>query len=219
MVASLPTLFSVHVAKAGGTSTGEALRKAYRDALAPDYQDDPANPISQRVLDPNRYFSRNESLLAGIKCVHGHFHPGKYNIPKDAILFTLLRHPVENILSIYFAWRVMERRPKAALLNYVKENNLNVIETARLPLLRWLFSRTYFEHFDMGRFDTIGRHEDRGRAFAKLSWLIGAPLDVPHVNQTPPSDERQAAANDRKLRAQLEDILADDIRFYERYAR
>jgi hypothetical protein len=219
MVASLPPLISVHIPKAGGTSTLDALQAAYGDAFSQDYADDPGNPMCQRLIDPARYFERNVSMPPGVKCIHGHFHPGKFNIAKDTVLFTLLRHPVDNLISIYFFWKALGPSPGAELLNYFCANNLNIVETAKLPQLRWLLSKCYFEGFDMDRFDLIGRHEARASAFAKLSQLIGHPLKCPHSNITPESEERQAAADDSKLRAQLEDILVDDIRFYERYAR
>ena len=215
----LPSLISVHMAKASGSSVGRMLNEAYGEAFRGDYQDNPANPLSQRVLDPHTYFSRRERLPAGIRCVHGHFHPGKFDLTGDVGLFTLLRHPVDNILSIYFFWKAADHRHDA-LHNYIYTNNLTIIETARLPLLRWLFSRTYFEGIDMDRFDVIGRQTDRENALKRLSERIGAPLDCSiYENQTPKTDEYEDALADHKLRNTLETILEDDIRFYERYAR
>jgi hypothetical protein len=109
--------------------------------------------------------------------------------------------------------------PSDALHEYFRDNGLTVVETARLPLLRWLFSRTYFEGFDMSRFDIVGRHTDRENAIRALSERIGAPLDIAvRENITPESLEYEEARADQALRIQLENILADDIRFYERYA-
>jgi hypothetical protein len=81
-------LISVHVAKAGGSSVGRMLKEAYSEAFLANYQDNPANPLSQRVLDPRKYFSRRETMPAEIKCVHGHFHPGKFELTGDIVLLT-----------------------------------------------------------------------------------------------------------------------------------
>jgi hypothetical protein len=215
----LQSLISVHVAKAGGSSVGRMLKIAYGDAFLHEHQDNPANCLSQRVLDPHKYFGRKQKLPHGIRCIHGHFHPGKFDIADGTVLFTLLRHPVDNILSIYFFWRAMERQPGDALHSYFLDNNLTIAETAKLPLIRWLFSRTYFEGFDMNRFDIIGRHSNREVALGELSARIGFSLDTKiRENVTPASDGRIEAANDMKLRRDLEGILSDDIKFYERFS-
>jgi hypothetical protein len=82
-------LISVHVAKAGDSSVRTILKEAYDQAFSANYQDNPANPLSQRVLDPSKYFGRRETMPAEIKCVHGHFHPGKFELTRDIVLFTL----------------------------------------------------------------------------------------------------------------------------------
>jgi hypothetical protein len=216
---SLSPLISVHAPKASGRSVGRMLKEAYGETFLANYQDTPS-ALSQRVLDPHKYFARKETLPAGIRCIHGHFHPGKFDLTGDVVLFTLLRHPVDNILSIYFFWKTLERQGDA-LHDYFCDNRLTIVETARLPLLRWLFSRTYFEDFNMSRFDVIGCFTDRENALRRLSERIGAPLlnIVARENVTPDSLERKEALGDQALRIQLESILADDIRFYERYAR
>lgn len=72
----------------------------------------------------------------------------------------------------------------------------------------------------MGRFDLIGRHEAREDTLIALSQGIGASLDLAiRENITPDSDERLEMVENLMLRRQLEDILVDDVRFYERYAR
>ncbi|HET6609453.1 MAG TPA: hypothetical protein VFG62_22465, partial [Rhodopila sp.] len=209
-------LISVHVAKAGGTSVKALLQAAYGHGLAEDYADNPANPLSQRILAPNFYMSRNELLPAGASCVHGHFHPGKYAIQRGTAMFTMLRYPVDNIMSIYWFWKSFSQGTEP-LHAFFLENDLTVIETARLPILRYLFSVSYFGGFDMGRFDIIGRHEDRETALTKLSCLIETPLDVhTRENITAQSEERKQMESDPWLRRRLEDILKEDIRFYER---
>ena len=215
----LRPLISVHVAKAGGSATGRVLRDSYGEAFQGDYTDNPANPSSQRVLDPLRYFNRRELLPAGIRCVHGHFHPGKFQIDPTVILFTLIRHPVDNIISIYFFWKNMKRQ-NDILHDYFLDQNLTIADTARLPILRWLLSKTYFEGFDMGRFNIIARHDDRDQALTELSSLIGITLGVSiRENITAFNPERYETETNTKLRMMLEDILSDDIRFYEKFVR
>jgi hypothetical protein len=210
-------LFSVHVPKSGGYSTALALRAAYGAAFHWEDKLSPANPTSARILDPARHLSGKAAMPDAVRCVHGHFHPGHFDIG-DAALFTMLRHPVDNILSIYFFWTTMPRRP--GLHAYFLDQRLSIVETAQLPLLRCLYSRTYFEGFDMGRFDAIRRYEDRPHALASLSQLIGCELDAEiRDNVTADSEAYRNARADQRLRGTLADILRDDLAFYERHAR
>jgi hypothetical protein len=208
----------VHVPKAGGSSLLRALERAYGAAFRTDYRDNPADPLSQRVLDPASYLARGERFPAGVDCVHGHFHPGKYAIDDGVVLATILREPVDNLISIYSFWKNLPRGHDA-LHDYFLDRQLGVLECARLPLLRRLLSETYFGGFDMGRFDLIGRHDDRAAALRRLGGLVGASLDVDlHENATPKDERRLEMSEDRALRHRLEQLLADDIRFYQRYA-
>lgn len=130
----------------------------------------------------------------------------------------MLRYPVDNMISIYWFWKALSRG-SSPLHNYFLDNDLSIIEIVRLPILRWLFSQTYFGGFDMGRFDIVGKFEDREAVLNRLSTSLGVPLDVTvRENVTPECDERNAMTNDQQLRRRLEDILVDDIKFYERYA-
>lgn len=208
-------LISVHAPKAGGTSIGRSLQKAFGSGYRGENSDDPASPLSERNLHPARYFSRNRILPLEVNCIHGHFHPGQFNVEEKTFLFTMLRHPVSNIISIYTFWKTLESQGQP-LHDYFLREQLDIIETARLPLLRWLYSQTYFGGFDMGRFDMIGRHEDRGTDLLRLGTLLGLTIDGnEYSNSTPLSHERDELLADHALLRRLHIILADDIRFYE----
>jgi hypothetical protein len=195
------------------------LRNAFGEAFQTDYAENPAHPLSPRVLDPAGYMSRKQTIPEGVQCLHGHFHPAKYAFDQRAFLFTLLRHPVDNIISIFFFWKQMP--PQSGTLHeYFSKNNLDIVQTAKLPLLRTLYSETYFGDFDMSRFDLIGRHENRESALTKLSRQFNVALDATiRENITPPSEQRLTANSDPRLRSELESILLQDVRFYDQHAR
>lgn len=209
---------SIHVAKAGGTSIRATLSKAFGAGLMQDYRDDPADPLSARNVDPARHFGEAGFVPNGVTCVHGHLHPNKYRYRPDDILFTILREPVDNIISIYCFWKQLKEG--GALHAYFLRNNLDLFEMARLPILRWLLSRTYFEDFDMGRFNFIGRHEARREAISLLASAAGVDLDTNiRINETAPTPERDELVSSASTRQRLTNILIDDVRFYERHAR
>jgi hypothetical protein len=211
-------LVSVHVAKTGGTSIGAALQRTFGERFVQDYADDPANPLSARNLDPIGHLGDPGFVSHNIDCIHGHFHPGKYRYRAEDVLFTLLRDPVDNIISIHFFWKRLQ--VGGGLHAYFLQKKMDLFATARLPLLRRLYSETYFGGFDMRRFDLIGRHEARRETLSKLSWIMGRSIDVDtRLNQTEADPEREEVAANPSARARLSTILADDIRFYERHAR
>ncbi|MBB5753942.1 hypothetical protein [Prosthecomicrobium pneumaticum] len=211
-------LYSVHVAKAGGTSLATALAAAYGEAFHGQYDDGPANPVSRRNLDPATAVAGRIEPPEGKLCIHGHYHPGRYALAPGDYLFTMLRPPVENMISIYFFWKRCPGHGNP-LHDYVLDAGLDVLAMARLPLLRTLYSRSYFGGFPMERFDQIADHRNRVAAIGRLSAAIGRPLDAQiRVNETPPDPDRAAVEADPRLLARLRDILIDDVRFFERYA-
>ena len=212
-------LISVHTPKAGGTSTARSLRNAFGPRFRSETSDDPADPASERNINPKRYFARNRDVASDIECVHGHFHPGQFKLQEDIFLFTILRHPVENIISIYAFWRELKSQGNL-LHDYFLREGLSIIEMAQLPLIRRLYSQAYFGDFDMGRFNLIGRHESREKALQSLGAAIGVKLDIAnHDNRGPRSDEIYALMSDRVVINRLHSILSDDIRFYEKFCR
>lgn len=212
-------IISVHTPKCGGTSVARILAEAFGDAFLSEYADDPADPVSERNLNPARFLSRNREFPDGIKCIHGHFHPGQFRAG-DAFLFTMLRDPVDNIASIYSSWKASTAGKKTILHDYFLRKNLNILEMAQLPLIRNLYSDSYFGAFDMSRFNLIGRHERREEALTRLGRELGIRLDVTiRENVTPGCVEREELLADRRITDALRDILANDVRFYERHCR
>jgi hypothetical protein len=93
---------------------------------------------------------------------------------------------------------------------------------ARLPIIRYLYSQTYFGEWDMGRLDFIGRHENRAEDLQRLAEILGISIDTNlHLNATEPEGrnlEKEAILSDQKVICRLYDLLADDIHFYEKFS-
>ena len=219
-------IVSIHAPKAAGTSLLHIFHSMFGEAsVLRDYDDDPANPFTAHNLDPEGWLTRRPTALPGVvKVVHGHFPACKYDLLSDAIRVTFLRHPVDNLISIYLFWRRLSSDSNP-LHRYFVEQKLDIFGFARLPSIRYLLSRSYFGDWDMGRLDFIGRFDRRAEDLRRLGILLGLPIDEPllslHVNQTLPpgaEGEREALKADRSTMDRLADILIEDIRFYERYA-
>ena len=203
---------SVHFPKAGGSSLKVQLESGLGSGLLQDYEHHPLGPHGMEEVD---------ELPPQYKMVHGHFRASRYAKLKNRFLFTFLRNPVDNLISIYFFWREFPPTDFYWHLKFLKEKP-TILEFARYAPYQRLMSETYFDGFDMNRFDFIGFHETRRDDYLKLASLIDLPLsgDV-HVNKTENgSEERAAITQSNKTMGELADLLGDDLDFYHRlYSR
>jgi hypothetical protein len=217
-------IISIHAPKAGGTSTLALWKQAFgEERVLMDYDDPPGNPSATFLIDPTGWAESRPTIIPeSIQVVHGHFRPGKYDLVKDAFRMTILRHPVDNLISIYCYWKKIPPQPNA-VHQYFLANNLDVLGLARLPIIRNLYRDTYFGGWDMGKLDFIGRHETRIDDLQRLAGMLGISIDANlHLNATKPegvNPEKEATLADSKLMDHLAALLAEDIHFYEKYTQ
>jgi hypothetical protein len=218
-------LVSVHLPKTAGHALRRVLERHYGDeAVMNDYDDNPASPISQFQLDPNGFRRRcelsNEMPGNGYRAVHGHFHPDKYNSLKSVVRITFLRDPVSRLLSHYFFWLALPDTAEASnnpLHTYMLQQNLSILEFAKLPIIRYFTTRVFFGGVDMTDFDLIGRQENYANDLKTLCRLIGyknGTNEYVNANPDPGYQDRVSPRTVSELRA----ILADEIEFYNRWS-
>src|SRR5258706_13066569 len=98
-------IVSVHFPKAAGSSLKAAWVQAFGEERVLDlYTDNPADERSGVHLDPDYRVRDQAGLRPTIDVVHGHFRPHRYGHLNDATFVTFLRHPVDNLLSIWGFW-------------------------------------------------------------------------------------------------------------------
>jgi len=213
-------IVSVHTPKVAGSSFLHQLRSIFGDSdLLLDYSDDPADHRSRGSLDPDSYCLNPITTIAPYRVVHGHFHPKKYDALGEALRLTFLRHPINNVISIYRFWRAHPPEIwNTPLYRYFKENDLSIQRLAMLPTIRFLYSKTYFGEFDMDCFDFIGDYRDYTHELQRLGSLLEVEFDLGvRLNITQEIADDDPRFNQSDIAA-LSNILADDISFYERYA-
>ena len=213
-------IISVHTPKAAGTTFLQQLRIVFgEENLLLDYSDDPADNSSRWNIDPEFFGLDSAFSIAPYRVVHGHFHPAKYNKLDEAFRMTFLRHPIDNVTSIFRFWSTnpsgMWRSP---LFRYFKENKLSVQRLAMLPAIRFLYSQTYFGGFDMSRFDFVGDYSDYPGELKRLGGRLGVEFDLALSLNVTLAIQGKNLQVDSPDSFALSDILAEDIRFYERYA-
>jgi hypothetical protein len=223
-------LIFVHVPKTGGNSVRSSIEDKFSTSkVLRDYSDRPDDPSSPMNIDPAGFLARSAlsryADLTGKAAVVGHFWIRKYDDVAADLRATILRDPLDRTMSHYFYW--MKREGHGQLLHdHVRQHNLSLVEFARLPTIRWFYTQTFFRDVDMGQFDVVGRFDKYVKDWSALLRDIGlgAVARVRHLNATAGLDELYAARRheiltDETVMARLRDLLADDIKFYERHAR
>jgi hypothetical protein len=197
-------ILAVHFPKASGSSLQVQFVQHFGDRVLVDYSHDPITEAGQEIA----------AFPADKQMVFGHFSPRRY-AAADAFRLTFLRHPVDNLLSIYYYWRSLPEPGNPTHARFLREVP-SVLEFARYPGIQRLMSETYFGGVDMVRFDFIGFYENRAADIVRLSAAIGVPLTAEvHQNRTGHSAERQALEEDTAVRGKLTNLLRDDVAFYE----
>ena len=215
------TIISVHVPKTAGSSFLHQLKNLYGvSSVLLDYEDDPVAKYKsfESLL---RSFDNFSPLDPSVRVVHGHFNPVKYSFVENAFRLTFLRHPIENIISIFKFWSSHELGSLAnPLFHYFKSNKLGIREFALLDEIRYLYSRVYFRGVDLDRFDFVGDYNNYSLELMRLSSILKINLDI-NVRLNVTSDISSRIMLDpitEDIEKFLHEILEDDISFYFKYA-
>jgi hypothetical protein len=220
------TIVSVHTPKAAGSSFLHQLKGIYGEHnLLLDYKDDPVNPLSIVNIDPDLYDVDPIKSIAPYKVVHGHFHPYKYGHLENAFRMTFLRHPIDNVMSIYYFWMAHDRECwDSPVFQYYKDANLSLTRFAMLPKIRYLYSRFYFGDFYMSHFDFIGDYAKYDEELVRLGKCLGVQFDLTvrlnitlEYSKVPSNLDNEREIDTKAIYDNLAEILKDDIDFYEQH--
>ena len=215
------SIVSVHVPKCSGSSFRRYLIDAFGEKLLLDYDDRPTNPESPMNADPQAFLrssGQHEKLPDGYAAVHGHFWAKKYENVRDALFITFLREPVQRLLSHFFYMR-SRKSPGNAIHDRVVSGDISILDFAALPQMRHFYSKYFFRDFDMGKFDFIGISEQYDTEIRRLQKLISIEAPILRLNVNTASEyisEKNEFLNDAAKIKSIEDILSDDIRFYQK---
>ncbi len=151
--------------KAAGTSFKTILQKEYGDKLILDYKDRPLNkPLENRINDVELFsekltrFERFKYDFKGVKCIHGHFLPYKYNkfLKKSNVDFiTWLRDPADRLYSHYEYWKRAYRKDSGDLHKKVIEENWSFEKFCLSPELQNMYAK-FLWNFPIDNFKFIG---------------------------------------------------------------
>jgi hypothetical protein len=222
----LKTIIAVHTPKTAGSSFLHQIKQNFsEDEILLDYAENPAEPLSRINIDPNYYKFDPIKTILPHNVVYGHFHPNKYAYIENAFRMTFLRHPIENVVSIYFFWMAHNRNFwNSPIFQYCKDMNLSLNQYAALPMIRYLYTRTYFGNYNMKQFDFIGDYTNYDEELLRLGNLLGLKFDLTvHLNVTSEYIAPSSGVEKERSRvieiefASLKEVLKEDIEFYEEY--
>jgi hypothetical protein len=159
-------IISLHTPKAGGSSFKKILEDEFQDSFLSDYKDKPINNgIEKRISDVEKYRKKIKYIYAyyydikGVKCIHGHFLPFKYDyyLNKPNVKFiTWLREPLERLASHYYYWfRSYDKRKSGDLHRKVVENKWTFEQFAFSEEMK-NFYKQFLYNFNIEDFDFIG---------------------------------------------------------------
>ena len=211
-------VLSVHYPKAGGSSLKTSLKKLSSFNIIEIYDDDPVDPLSKINTDTlssqeNGKIIYNSSVQSTI--FHGHFSPRKFSNLDFDLKFTIIRHPVNWIISLYFFWSKMADEGHTAhkLYEKFKIERPSLQEFAKYPTINSCLSKAYFGDYPIEDFDFIGIQERYKETIIRLSELLGQQLIESKRNRGQDIDI-MSKIDDKTLNS-LYRLLAKDINFYE----
>ncbi|MFH1176603.1 MAG: hypothetical protein V1750_04275 [Acidobacteriota bacterium] len=185
-------LFSLHVPKCAGQSLRVILQERFGPNLLVHY-------FQQHEAPPPRHDA------TGPVCIHGHFnHVRGWGIdqyyPGAEQLLTVLRHPLEQMVSNYFFWKARQRETPRGQRAY--RTITEFFEQRRTaPMLPFLPACTNHENFKevlSRRFIWIGLVENLEHSLPWLGHVLGRRgPSIPHANASPRDEELPAEVAER----------------------
>ena len=155
------------------------------------------------------------------RAITGHLWIRKYDHAMIRLRATVLRHPVQRLISHYFFWLSPVSLPEHPLRSYALKHQLDIVQFAQLPIIRMFYADHLFRGVDMRSFDFICDSRDLSNDWSHILNRLGLDVrDRTEVNTTRSHvadyhERRGDIVSNLPLMRRLEDFLADDIRFYE----
>jgi hypothetical protein len=220
-------IISLHTPKAGGSSFKDILQHHYGKSFLGDYADMPINKtFNERTKDALEFdknfnfFERFKYKARGIKCIHGHFLPFKYQKLLDSrstFFITWLREPTERLISHYYHWQRVYHEKSAPLYKKVVEESWSLEKFCLSEEMKNLYGK-YLWRFPIDKFEFIGiteYFED------DVSYFINKYLedfemeDIPKRNMNPNSNGLYSEKISKELLSKIRSFHSEDYEMYE----
>lgn len=225
---SVSPIVFVHIPKTGGMTFYSMIREIYKPSELHKI-----NPAAESV---EKYISLSQTRKDGLKVIYGHMDYGlRELLPSNSAYVTLMRHPVERVISHYYYVRRTENDPlrelamNSSLYDWVAHCNLEEMENGQTRRLSGVaegigFGECSAEVLAQAKtnvarnFALVGITERYDEAYVLMSKMFGWPIkNYPSINVAKWKPE-QSEIPARTLRL-IEKFNALDIELYDHATR
>jgi hypothetical protein len=201
-------LLSIHIPKCAGTSMTDFLKASYQDGLHLAYDKPPG--------ESNNWFYPPITLGNSSRCVHGHLRIVDYLAYEPKFLMTMLRDPIDRIVSYYIYFKTFEP-DNAVIQSMYADSNQGIVDFAKLIGCDY---RLYLMGVDLEKFDFVGIVENYTYSLKTMKNILNVEGIMEHeedlhLNASPQPETKDNILQDELVVCQLRDILHDDIVIYD----
>lgn len=172
-------IISIHIRKAGGRSFSKSLHSYYQDRLLLDYGDEIGSNWDSSIRKRKKRLAilkkKKNNIANNFEIIHGHFFAPKYNILNiEKQYFTIVRNPIERVLSNYFYLRRNKNRknPDARIVN---EFGFSLEEYITYPDARNVQCQ-FLSGIPFENFSAIGLVEEYEKSLSLFNKIFNARL-------------------------------------------
>ncbi len=205
-----------HQAKTGGSSLVRCLEIALgRECV---YDDNVAGQRRKRFPLLKFVFALlDRRKISSCRLIHGHFSPEKYrNSFPNAIYLTFYRHPVQQLVSLYYFWkRVVPTKDKNPLRMRLLKEDLSMRAFSEMVCCPENIER-FLYFYRLENFDFVGISEAHGASLElfSLQYLPGVRLEAESANVNPDKPIGEGYDLDLETLESLGRLLAPMVELY-----
>lgn len=209
-----------HQGKSGGTTLINALKK--KIGKNQSYHDIDARHKHQMNEEEVRDFRKKftDDIYqdrAEYQFIYGHFPPKKYKKTfPDALYITFFRHPVEQVLSLYYYWLRKPDRNSHPYRDRLINEKMDVIEFAEMVNTKKNIT-AFINNRAIENYNFIGITESYNKSVELFKRMYMNDLDIEAVSERVNPEKTLGARYDldEKTTINLNNILEKKILLYE----
>jgi hypothetical protein len=177
----------VHFPKSGGVSIRNGLQDSeMADDFIPHYTDDPVDPNSPVNQDLKKSRELAQALASRQRyIIYGHFASRSFsNIDYDH-MFTIIRHPIPWLTSLYNYWSKLCAQAKPGHQNFQTfcDSKLSISELLNIKEIREIYTSTYFRDTNYEDFSFVGTHEQYHESVHAIQKILEIRFAIKFDNQ------------------------------------